>query len=60
MQTKIDRYLFDLEFILYASKQRLKIKPIPVSLREGIVFGNMNYKILLQESKNLWKILNRK
>lgn len=60
LQTKIDRYLFDLEFILYASKAKLNLKPIPVSLREGIVFGAMNYKILLQESKNLWKILRRK
>ena len=60
LQTAIDRYLFDLEFILYASKLKLHIKPIPVSLREGIVFGAMNYKVLLQESKNLWKILRRK
>lgn len=57
LQTKIDRYLFDLEFILYASKNKLKIKPIPVALRPGIVFGNMKTGILLQESRNLWKIL---
>lgn len=60
LQTTIHRYLFDLEFILYSSKNRLKIRAIPVELREGIVFGRMNYKILLHESKNLWKILKKK
>ncbi len=60
LQTKINRYLFDLEFILYSSKNHLKIRAIPVELREGIVFGRMNYKILLHESKNLWNILRKK
>ena len=60
LNTSINRYLFDLEFILFASKNNLNIKPIPVSLRPGIVFGNMNFKIILHESKNLWKILKKK
>lgn len=60
LQTKIDRYLFDLEFILYAAKNKLKIKPIPVELRPGIVFGNMKTSVLLEESRNLWKILRAK
>ncbi|HMN33107.1 MAG: glycosyltransferase [Chitinophagaceae bacterium] len=60
LSTKINRYLFDLEFILFCSKNHFKIKPIHVSLREGIVFGNMSSKILWNEFKNLFKILKDK
>ncbi len=60
METKIDRYLFDLEFILNAAKSKLSLKPIPVALRDGIEFGQMNAKVLIHELFNLWKILWRK
>ncbi len=60
MRTKIERYLFDLEFILYAAQEKLNIQPVPVSLRDGIAFGNMKLKVLLEESRNLWKILRQR
>lgn len=60
LYTETNRYLFDLEFILYAAQQQLKIKPIEVCLRPGIVFSNMNNKILLQEAKNFLQILRKK
>lgn len=60
LNTKINRYLFDLEFILYCAKAHLSIKPVPVTLRPGIIFGKMNNNILWQESKNLWRILREK
>lgn len=62
LSTKIDRYLFDLEFIYLASKARrnLKVTSVPVQLRPGIVFRSMNPKILWQESKNFGKILFRR
>lgn len=59
LSTTIDRYLFDLEFIYLASKWGLHIVPIQVELRPGIVFRKMNPKILLQESRNFFKIFLR-
>lgn len=57
LSTTIDRYLFDLEFIYLASKQGLRVVPKKVALRPGIIFRKMNPKILLQESRNFFKII---
>lgn len=60
LETTIDRYLFDLEFIFLAAKQKaLKLKPVVVDLRPGIVFSNMNFKILAQEGRSFMKIFIR-
>lgn len=57
LSTSIDRYLFDLEFIYFLSRNpRLKIVGFPIKLREGIAFSKMNRKILLQEARNFLKI----
>ncbi len=57
LSTTIDRYLFDLEFVFLTAKQKnLQLKPITVELRPGIVFSNMNFKILSQEGKSFLKI----
>jgi glycosyltransferase involved in cell wall biosynthesis len=54
LQTQINRYLFDLEFIRKAARQKtVSIKPVKVQLKPGIVFSVMNPKILLTESWNL-------
>lgn len=59
LQTTIDRYLFDLEFIYISSKKKhdCKLTSITAILRPGIHFRKMNYKILWQESRNFLKIL---
>ena len=59
LATKIDRYLFDLEFIYQASKtqNKLQVESIKAQLRPGIIFRKMNPKILLQELKNFVQIL---
>jgi glycosyltransferase involved in cell wall biosynthesis len=60
LETTIDRYLFDLEFVFLAAKQRvLSLKPVVVDLRPGIVFSNMNFKILIQEGRSFMKIFIR-
>jgi glycosyltransferase involved in cell wall biosynthesis len=60
LETTIDRYLFDLEFIFLAAKQKtLNLKPVVVDLRSGIVFSNMNFKILAQEGRSFMKIFIR-
>ena len=54
LQTQINRYLFDLEFIRKAARQKtVSIQPVKVQLKPNIVFSVMNPKILLTESWNL-------
>ena len=50
MATRIDRYLFDLEFVYksFQSKQ-YGVKAIPVALKENVRFRPLNYSILLPE-----------
>ena len=58
LQTTIDRYLFDLEFIFLASqKKELRLKPVEVHLKPNILFRAMDYRILLTEGKNFLKVL---
>ena len=58
LATTINRYLFDLEFIylLSSEKNDLVIAGIPITLRPGISFSQMNKKKLFQEAGNFLKI----
>jgi glycosyltransferase involved in cell wall biosynthesis len=60
LKTTINRYLFDLEFVYYVSKSNFSATTIPVQLREGIEFRNINKSILLQELYNFARILMHK
>ncbi|MBL7898761.1 MAG: glycosyltransferase family 2 protein [Crocinitomicaceae bacterium] len=60
LDTKIDRFLFDLEFIKLASKRKLKIQTAEVELKPNIVFSKVSFKILFRESLNFMKVLFRK
>ena len=57
LQTKVNRYLFDLELVKLAAKKRLKISEVAVNLKEGITLTDVSYKILFAELLNLFKIL---
>lgn len=57
MQTTINRYLFDMEFIFLATRKNIVIKTCEVSLREGVQLSTMRWNILLHESLNFIKIL---
>jgi glycosyltransferase involved in cell wall biosynthesis len=59
LRTTIDRYLFDLEFVFLAARNKLKIQPVEVELRPEIQLSKMNWKILLQEFGNFLKIFVR-
>ena len=59
LQTAINRYLFDLEFIFLSARKKLSIKTIEVELRPEIVLSKMNWKVLLQEFRNFLKIFVR-
>jgi glycosyltransferase involved in cell wall biosynthesis len=58
LEVTIDRYLFDLEFIKKAFKaKRYRIKAIPIQLNDGVVFRNMNFKVLIPEMINFIRLL---
>lgn len=55
LQTTINRYLFDIELLTLASKQKdVKVLTHEVTLKDAIVFTNMKLVYLIQESKNLF------
>lgn len=57
MQTRIERFLFDMEFIALSSRTKgIIMNPVAVSLRSNIQFSKMNTKILITESVNLFRI----
>lgn len=58
LATKINRYLFDFEFIYLSGKdQTMRIKPVEVQLKENVVFSKMRLKIIIQEFFNLLYVL---
>ncbi len=57
LQTRINRYLFDLEFVYLISRKRLRIRAIEADLCEGIVMSPVRLKILFTESVNFLKVL---
>lgn len=59
LETTIDRYLFDLEFVYQSFRKyrNLKVQAIAVSLRPNVIFRAMNLKVLASESSNFLKIL---
>ncbi len=60
MDTEIDRFLFDLEFIKLAAKRKVKFKKATVVLKPDVVFSKVNLRILARESLNFFRILFRK
>lgn len=56
MQTTINRYLFDLEFVFLSARKKLSIKTVEVQLRPEVVLSRMNFKVLSQEFGNFLKI----
>ena len=60
LDTQIDRFLFDLEFIKLAAKRKVKFQKAEVTLKPDVVFSKVNFKILARESLNFFKVLFRK
>lgn len=58
LTTTIDRFLFDLEFLMLANG-RVPVTPVPVELRPGVVFSKVGWKILATEGRNFLKLLFR-
>jgi len=61
LETSINRYLFDLEFIHLAAQYfPKKIAPIKVTLKPNIVFSAMNIRLLYREGLNLIYIIMKR
>ena len=59
-KTRINRFLFDLEFVFFASNERgIRVAGTPAELKKDIVFSKVNWRILLSEFFNFLKILIR-
>jgi glycosyltransferase involved in cell wall biosynthesis len=56
LETTIDRFLFDLEFLMLANG-RVPVTPVTVELREGVVFSKVGLKILATEGRNFLGLL---
>lgn len=52
LKTSIDRYLFDLEFIRAAHKNKLRIKQVEIILNDDVEFRKMNVRVLAPELLN--------
>lgn len=60
LQTRIDRFLVDMEFVrLCSSTSGLTIKGVPVQLRKDVVFSRMGVRTLIKEAGNFLKLLAR-
>lgn len=59
LQTQTMRYLFDFEFVKSVSSSKsLRLIPVAVQLREGVMFTKMSLKVLLNElNKFIWLLL---
>lgn len=57
LETTIDRFLIDSEFILRCHKKRLLIKVIDIELRPNVIFSNFGFSVIKTELKNFLKLL---
>ncbi|WP_121357725.1 glycosyltransferase family 2 protein [Flavisolibacter nicotianae] len=57
LQTSIDQFLIDTEFLLRATKRALSIKVIDLHLRQHVSFSDFDYKVLRKELRNLLSLL---
>ncbi len=61
LETTINRFLFDMEFILISSRvSGMKIKEVPVSISNETVLSNFGFSVVRQEMTNLMRILVNK
>jgi glycosyltransferase involved in cell wall biosynthesis len=56
LETTIDRFLFDLEFLMLAHG-RVGVNPVNVQLTEGIVFSKVGLRILFTEGRNFLTLI---
>lgn len=60
LATRINRFLFDLEFVRSVARSKLRAVPVSVKLRADVTFSQMNMRILLPEMINFFWLLIRR
>jgi glycosyltransferase involved in cell wall biosynthesis len=62
LETTIDRYLFDTEFIMRALQfqqhNKLAFAEIPIATRQGIVLSELGFNVLKKEFKGILKLVS--
>lgn len=56
LDTTIERFLFDLEFLMLARQRRVKVVPVPVELRQGVTFSQVGWRVLAAEGGNFMRL----
>ena len=57
LETTINRFLIDTEFLLRSHKKQLAIKEINIELESYVRFSNFGFKILREELTNFYRLL---
>ena len=57
LETEINRFLIDTEFLLRSHKKQLAIKEINIELESYVRFSNFGFKVLREEMNNFFKLL---
>ena len=57
LDTTVDTFLFDTEFILLAWDRGLRIDTIPLTLRPGLSFSKMGWRVLFRELGHFLRIM---
>lgn len=57
LQTTIDRYLIDMDFLKRVGKHNLSLAEVEVDLRDDVMMSEMSIKVLVSELGNFLKIL---
>lgn len=53
LDTRIRRFLFDLEFVMMLARQpEISVRPVSVDLRDDVRFSQMNLRVLFREALN--------
>jgi dolichyl-phosphate beta-glucosyltransferase len=58
MQTTIDRFLIDTEFVLRSYREKLSIKVIDVEVKPETEFSNFGFTVLKTELRNFLSLIN--
>lgn len=56
LQTGINSYLFDLEFVMLSNKHKLNTSAVQVQLKEGVIFTQMKFSILIKEASHFFRL----
>jgi len=57
LETTINRFLVDTEFLVLAEKRKLGIVVLELNLKPGVKFSSMGWQVLLAEGKNFLQIV---